>query len=772
MNKDTGRLTIYLIAYLLINIFFLSTVRGEANSDNRKKVSQEQLSGIQATYQSSTLDICLTYEPESLYPYTSSYYKDIILEAVYDGPIDDVSFTYSPVILQQIPTLDNGGAVLNVVTVNEGDEVVLNNGSVGNLTVGQIIRPSGCYSSSCAILYEGGQIQMDQLEVTFDLIPGLTWSDGTPLTAADSVFSFNLTSDPVTPGSKFLVDRTASYINTSTTQSIWTGLPGYYVFKFYTYYFTPYPEHIWGSYTPEELITAPVSSRTPMGWGPYVIDEWVDGSHISMHANPNYFRSSEGLPKFDDLIVHFSDNLMADWLAGNCDVAPETSYIPLSYLWDYEDQGLMKVITTPTTVWEHLDFGILPVEDYEGFTGQTLAFQDANVRKAFAYCIDREAIAETYAERVGSTLLTNAYILPSHPYYPTDATEYSFNPTLGQSLLSTAGWVDTNGNGIRDKDGIEFSLELITTTSPSRVLTANMIADDMIDCGVEVIPVPLPASELYLDGPEGPIFGRQFDLAMFAWLTGHEPPCGLYLSAQIPGYWDPNSWGGTNVPGYINYAYDSACVHALTSITEDDELLYHQEAVRIFTQDIPVLPLYSSIRYGITTPYLEGFTLNETGIPLWNIETFGTISIPATIPITGGILTSDIDQTNYFFPADTFTDTVIVTHTPVFFLDTPDSGDLESIQHVFEVTAVFSDTGQTAYPTQNYEVTIQYTNSEQGPVIEDTLALYYWDGVQWVEEPSSTVDVINNTITATPDHFSLWSVLGETNTIFLPMMSR
>ncbi len=69
-------------------------------------------------------------------------------------------------------------------------------------------------------------------------------------------------------------------------------------------------------------------------------------------------------------------------------------------------------------------------------------------------------------------------------------------------------------------------------------------------------------------------------------------------------------------------------------------------------------------------------------------------------------------------------------------------------------------------------VTVQYINAEKGPAIEDTLALYYWDGRQWVKELSSVVDAAANTVRATPDHFSLWAVLGETRRVHLPLVLR
>lgn len=150
---------------------------------------------------------------------------------------------------------------------------------------------------------------------------------------------------------------------------------------------------------------------------------------------------------------------------------------------------------------------------------------------------------------------------------------------------------------------------------------------------------------------------------------------------------------------------------------------------------------------------------------------------PATtspIPIEGGTLTSTPDTTTYIFPSGTFTDTVIITHTPRYPGNAPSPGSLIGISHSFEVTAVYSGTGQPAQlaPGQTYTLTVYYTDAEKGPAIENTLALYWWDGSQWVKETSSVVDAVANTVTAMPNHFSRWAVLGETRRVFLPLVLR
>ncbi|HUV16110.1 MAG TPA: ABC transporter substrate-binding protein, partial [Pelolinea sp.] len=162
------------------------------------------------------LNICLGYEPESLYPYAAaSQAARNVMQAIYDGPIDTVNDQPVAVILEKLPNFTDGSARFTPVGVNPGDTVVNSAGYLVSLQAGVEVFPSGCSSPSCVITYDGASpLQLDQITAVFKLKPGLKWADGQPLTAADSVYSFLVASDPLTPVSKQTVDQTASYATT------------------------------------------------------------------------------------------------------------------------------------------------------------------------------------------------------------------------------------------------------------------------------------------------------------------------------------------------------------------------------------------------------------------------------------------------------------------------------------------------------------------------------------------------------------------------------
>ena len=146
--------------------------------------------------------------------------------------------------------------------------------------------------------------------------------------------------------------------------------------------------------------------------------------------------------------------------------------------------------------------------------------------------------------------------------------------------------------------------------------------------------------------------------------------------------------------------------------------------------------------------------------------------VTGSIPATGGSLTSSDGKTNLIFPSGAFSETVKLTYRQLLYDENPT--DLLGIGHTFDIRAVYSDTGELAdlAPGQTFTMTLHYSDTQVAPAIENTLALYTQKGSIWVKEPSSTIDPLNNLITATPYHLSLWAVLGETNRMFLPITGK
>lgn len=588
---------------------------------------------------SRSLNICLGEEPNTLYPYGSlNSAARSVLSAIYDGPMDIVEYGYEPIILEKIPSIDDGDAQVSPISVGAGDQVVDSSGNLVTLNAGVKIRPSACRSDDCAITYDGSsRIDMDQLVVTFTMLKGLLWSDGEPLTSDDSIYSFELASNNDTPVSKFVIDRTQSYEAADDQTVQWWGKPGFIDPDYFTNFWMPLPRHAWGEFPPADLTKLEISSRLPVGWGPYIIDKWEKGKQIHFIKNLNYFRAESGFPKFEELtflIFPDTNSALTALVDGTCDVLDPSVRLDgqVGLLQQMETDKQAELLTAQTMTMEWLGFGIVPASYDNGFNARDDRpdlFGDERTRQAIAVCLDRQKVVDTVL--FGLSQVPDSYLPADHPLHNGNLQAYSFNPTRGNQILEQVGWVDQDNNRSTPRQalgvtnvpaGTPLVLNYITSSATQRHQVAEILTQSLAECGIGLNPIYYPAVDFYAQGPTGPLFGRKFDLAEYAiGVNSLEPQCGWFTTSQIPN--EANHWVGTNISGYQNPQFDSACEKALQSLSSDPEYAFHQEAQAIFASDLPSIPLYLRLKVAATRPDFCGFTLDpSSSSALADIETF------------------------------------------------------------------------------------------------------------------------------------------------------
>ncbi len=574
-------------------------------------------------------------EPTSLFIYAdASVAARSIRQAIYDGPFDVLGFDLAPVILDGKPTLDAGEVFFEPLSVEPGDQIVDSRGNLVNLGAGVVYYPSGCMGVSCAQEYAGEQaVQIDQFVVRFRLRPGIQWSDGAPLTAQDSLYSYEVAKGLYPRLRPDLISRTQSYLALDESTVEWRGVPGYRREDYATYFFTPLPRHAWGQLPLDELLIAEMTNRAPIGWGPYMIDEWTPGDHISLSRNPNYFRSQEGLPAFDRLVFRFipeRNDALEALLAGECDYLDETLSLEMegARLMELRDAGRIALAIETGSGWEQLAFGIAPLNtQLPGF------FQATGTRQAVALCLDRARLVQELS--LGETLLPYTYVHPAHPLANPDVRQYPYDPNAASTLLESLGWLDDDGDPGTPRvaisvpgvpDGTPFEVSLLTTDEPQKQQAALMMQEWLAQCGIRLAIVGLPWETLLAPGPEGPVFGRNFSLAQFGWISALYPPCSLYVTGEIPGpYPDyPKGWGGANASGYSNPAYDRACQEALATLPGMPEnRASHYQAQQIYAEELPTIPLYLHLKMIAARPDMCGVVVDPSAeSSLWNLENF------------------------------------------------------------------------------------------------------------------------------------------------------
>ncbi len=562
------------------------------------------------------LTICLGSEPESLYPYrANSADAKLVLQAIFDGPIDTAGGEPVPVILEKLPNLADGSAYFTPVGVTAGDVVINTAGFLVSLQAGVQIFPTGCASPACAITWDGvSPLQMDTLTATFKLRSGLTWSDGQPLKASDSVYSFKVASDPATPIDKHASDLTASFSSTDDLTVQWVSKPGLADDHFEQFFWTPLPEHAWAGFSNAELLDAEQVNFAPIGWGAYVIDSWTKGESLRLSKNPDYFRAGEGLPYFDILNFKFIGLLDAQadlqGVKDSCDIVSDSALdiASMGALKDSLTGSGLKLITTGSSRLEMAAFGITPVTYDDGYypyggDRQDL-FGDPRTRQAIASCIDRQAIANELTKGLAGTAES---WLPDSAQLLAGATlsQYPYDTTAAIALLEVVGWRDldqnpqtprTHGGSARVAFGTPLEFTLLSSTAGLQMEIAGMIAADLADCGIKVTTSSMSPDELYQAAPDGIVFGRKFDMVLLPWETNSQFDCGYFEAKEMPA--DANFWlgditGGANFYGYANPSFDSECERLKTSGL--DSALSQQTGsglLQILSNDLPFIPLF------------------------------------------------------------------------------------------------------------------------------------------------------------------------------------
>ncbi len=595
------------------------------------------------TKATSKLTVCLGEEPQTLYLYAgSSQAMWSVLEAIYDGPIDTKNNMPVPVILNDLPSLENGRVKLQSASVSQGDKVANTQGDVVSLQKGVKVFPEGCTMESCAIEWDGSSaLNLVQMTADFSLLPGIKWSDGEALTAEDSVYSYQLSADPATKVVKTNIDRTTAYEAVDAQTVKWTGIPGYLTTRPSSFFWLPQPKHLLESHTAEDLNTAEITNKTPMGWGAYKIAEWIPGSEVRLVKNPNYFKSSEGLPKFDELVYRFLPTVpnadLSPLVNGECDIMDTSTGLAdqIQTVRELELSGKLTSYFSQGPAWEAINFGIKPASYdavYNPYEDRPDFFSDLRTRQAFASCINRPEIIKDVL--FSQSQIPPTYLPLTNPLAVQGLPVIGYDTAAGIKLLEEVGWQDQDGdpNTPRTAVGVAnvfnttpFSITYSVSDTAQNRQIAAIVVSSMKDCGVEVTPQFLDPSELLAAGPEGPLFGRKFDLAQLGWSSGNMPSCFLYSSSEIPA--ESNGWlgthyGGVNLTGYANPDYDKACSAMLNSGLDADTFNQNNQITQqLLANDLPMLPLFYQVKAMASRVDLCGLALDTSARSgLGNIE--------------------------------------------------------------------------------------------------------------------------------------------------------
>jgi peptide/nickel transport system substrate-binding protein len=345
--------------------------------------------------------------------------------------------------------------------------------------------------------------------------------------------------------------------------------------------------------------------RAPTGSGPFVFEEWVPGSHIVVTRNDAYY--GEG-PYLDEIIIKFvpdENSLLVQLKTGEIDLYDNVN---LTFLADAKRIPDIDIYETPTMMYEHLDLNT-----------ENPVLHDRRVRRALAYATDSGEIARQVYHGVMQVAPLDEH--PSSKYYNAGAaTAMRYDPLSARRLLRDAGWVDRNGDGIREKDGQDLTLTITATAgNPDRENAELVLQRQYRDVGIDLRIKNYNATALYGSYEDGGVLKRgKFDIAMYAWLSSPEPATKttLYGIDNIP----PN---GQNHPRIQHAQLSELLDRGASEVDVETRIRLYHRAADILVQEMPVIPLFWYTTVDLCRTTLRNYRPNPTqSSDTWNANTW------------------------------------------------------------------------------------------------------------------------------------------------------
>ncbi len=312
----------------------------------------------------------------------------------------------------------------------------------------------------------------DGLVLTFHLRQGVQWSDGQDFSAYDVQRSYELYIDPRISSSRRSNFKDIESFTALDSQTVEVRFLRRSRDQLFNANLSIFPAHIVDHLDPNEVQSWPINRR-PVGLGPYQLKSWESGSRIVLERNPHYFGDK---PYLDEIVFEFTPEQAVRLLrleAGEVDMVENIAP---------KDEGRLR----KSAPW----IKIYPISGrlfgYLNYNVRRAFLSDARVRRAISHGIDRKAFTENLMfgrAQPAASLIPPALAWAHDPNLAPDA----FDPELSRRLLAEAGFEDSDGDGVVEKDGRPFEVEITTRTGdPVRENGALILQENLRQIGIRV----------------------------------------------------------------------------------------------------------------------------------------------------------------------------------------------------------------------------------------------------------------------------------------------
>lgn len=423
---------------------------------------------------------------------------------------------------------------------------------------------------------ESYEVSEDGKTYTFKLNKGIKFTNGQELTAKDVAFTFTSICDPGYDGPRMdAVSNLVGYEEYNKGDA--KNVEGIKVIDDYTISFTNKnvdAAGIWNfeyGIMPESVYKFEKGNfqavkdklLEPVGSGAYKFVHFKPGQEVKFEKNPDYWKGEPKIP-YVVMKVTNAQTLLQELMAGTVDIdrvgAKPENIDPL------KQAGFLN-----------LDLYMKNGYGYIGLNYGSDKVKDPKVRQALLYGLNREGFMQSYYQGYGQVY--NSHILPTSWAYNPDVPKYEYNPEKAKELLDEAGWKDTNGNGVRDKDGVELELQWLTYTGSKYVdALIPIVQQSWEQIGVKVTPELMEFGTMM-----DKVNNREYDIFNGAWNLSIDPdPSGIFaISQDVP--------GGFNNIGWRNEEADKLLKEGKGTTNQEERKKAYAEWQLKFSEDVPYI---------------------------------------------------------------------------------------------------------------------------------------------------------------------------------------
>lgn len=558
----------------LIGLVFVAAACGGATTSAPPSASQPDTSSAPAASPSAVaaggiVTVGLYQEPDNLNPYLAVQTASVLVRRIaLEGLLEaDPQGNYVPGLAESVPTVENGG------------------------------------------------ISADGLTITYKLKPGVTWSDGDPFSSADVKFTWDLIMDPASKANSQTGYKNIESIETPDDTTVIVKFKELYAAALSLF-------SIQGAVLPAHVLQGkPLDgaefNRVPEGTGPFMITEWKSADSIIADRNPNYRDAGKpGLDRIVFKIIPSNEVGSAQIRSGEIDILWNLTEAQLS---EFEAIPDIALQVTPSSNIEYLGLNL----SMRGMADPSMAHPilgDRAVREALASAIDRTPIIDDLLNgksEVATSPIGLGWASPEGIAVP------AYDPAKAQSLLESAGWVDGDGDGIREKGGTKLSLEISTPAgSQLRELSQALLQEQFKAVGIDLVINNVPAATLFGNWAEnGKLKRGDFDIVMDTWGADLDPDdflSTLFTSDQIPT--EANGGEGWNFFRLQDPALDQAIADGRASLDQNVRKAAYKTAAERIADNIVYIPLYKRSKIDAFRNTVTGQLPNPWADFTWNAQ--------------------------------------------------------------------------------------------------------------------------------------------------------